>query len=152
MQQKTKKHQNQGSIDKKNDFFPSPWVTYPDGSINVKIMSGKFSCLGTFKLGLNQRIIPSHPPSWVSQSLIPPSLMLPSRPPGQFDYYSVSQNSSLGILEQSIWAWNRVGIGLLYPARQSPNLWMFKEPRNQFQGIDSASPSSLAVQYKNPIL
>ena len=33
----------------------------------------------------------------------------------------------------------------------SPNLHLFKEPRNRFQGIDSASLCSLAAGYNNLI-
>jgi hypothetical protein len=34
---------------------------------------------------------------------------------------------------------------------QSPNFWTFKEPKNLFQGINSASLCSLAGRYDNLI-
>ncbi len=34
---------------------------------------------------------------------------------------------------------------------QSPNFWTFKEPKNQFQGINTARWCSLAGRYDNPI-
>ncbi len=34
---------------------------------------------------------------------------------------------------------------------QSPYFWTYMEPRNRFQGMDSASPCSLAGRYHNPI-
>ncbi len=50
MQQKTKNHQNQGSIDKKFDFFfPVPKSHTQMGSLSAKNASEKFSRLGTFK-------------------------------------------------------------------------------------------------------
>ncbi len=36
------------------------------------------------------------------------------------------------------------------PARQSPNFYIFKEPRDRCQGINSASLSSLAGRYSVP--
>jgi hypothetical protein len=40
----------------------------------------------------------------------------------------------------------------LGPADLSRYFQTFMEPRNQFQGMNSASPCSLAGQYDNPIL
>ncbi len=45
-----------------------------------------------------------------------------------------------------------MGIRLsLYRPTQSPNFKTFKEPKNRFQGINSASLCSLAGRYDNPI-
>jgi hypothetical protein len=50
MRQKNKNHQNQGSIDKKFDFFsPVPKSHTQMGSLSAKNASKKFSRLGTFK-------------------------------------------------------------------------------------------------------
>jgi hypothetical protein len=54
MRQKTKNHQNQGSIDQKFDFFsPVPKSPTHMGSLSAKNESEKFSRLGTFNVGIN---------------------------------------------------------------------------------------------------
>jgi hypothetical protein len=48
MRQKTQKHQNQGSIDKKIRFFAVPMSHTQMGSLSAKNAIKKFACLGTF--------------------------------------------------------------------------------------------------------
>ncbi len=50
MRQKTINLRNQGSFDKKFDFFPDPKSHTQVGSLSAKNASEKFSRLGTFKV------------------------------------------------------------------------------------------------------
>ncbi len=51
MRQKTKNHQNQGSIDKKIRFFSPVLKSHTQmGSLSAKNVSEKFSRLGTFNI------------------------------------------------------------------------------------------------------
>ncbi len=50
MRQKTQNHRNQGSIDKKFDFFAVPTSHTQMGSLSAKNAIEKFSSLGTFKI------------------------------------------------------------------------------------------------------
>jgi hypothetical protein len=49
-------------------------------------------------------------------------------------------------LSQGLWIWPQI-----WQRDQSPNFFTFKEPRNRFQIINSASLCSLAGRYDNPI-
>ncbi len=79
--------------------------------------------------------------NFVFSNLPPPPLLLPP-----------SFLSCAGIFKQSMGARNQVGIGLSYWPARARIFYMFMEPRNWLQGMNSASLFRLAGRYNNPFL